>query len=61
VEDVDDELFKVTMVPEGDDDEADAATTVMDFDLDDVAIIEDEQLKSLDEVFSKDPSAALLH
>jgi GAG-pre-integrase domain len=61
VEDVDDELFKVTMVSEGDDDEEDATTTAMDFDLDDVAIIEDKQLKSLDEIYSKDPSAALLH
>jgi hypothetical protein len=41
VEDVDDELFMVTTVSEGDDDGKDAATAVMDFDLDAVAIIED--------------------
>jgi diketogulonate reductase-like aldo/keto reductase len=51
----------VTTVSKGDDDEKDAATAAKDFDLDDVAIIEDEQLKSLDEVYSKDPSTVLLH
>ena len=44
-EDIDDELYKVTMVSEGDDDEDDAGAASMDFDLDNVAVIEDEQLK----------------
>jgi hypothetical protein len=60
-EDIDDELYKVTTVSEGDDDEDDAGATSMDFDFDNVAIIEDEQLRQQDKVYSKDPSALLLH
>ena len=60
--DNDDELYRVTTVSEGDDDVSeDALTPTTAFDLDNVAIIEDNQNKALDELYSKDPSAALLH
>jgi hypothetical protein len=32
-----------------------------DFDLDNIAIIEDDKIKRLDEVYSGNPMAALLH
>lgn len=58
-EEIENELHSVTTVSEGDKDET--STTPTDFNLDNVAIIEDDQLKTLDETYSKDPTAALLH
>jgi hypothetical protein len=55
------ELYRVTTVSEGDEDEDETGTTPTDFDLNDVAIIEDDELKKLDEIYSNDLVVALLH
>jgi hypothetical protein len=51
----------VTTVSEGDEDEDETGMTPTDFDLNDVAIIEDDELKKLDEIYSNDLVVALLH
>lgn len=59
--DIDSELYQVTMVSKGDDD-ADESSDATVFNLDDVAIVEDDtELQGLDKIHSQEPSAALLH